>query len=104
MLFRSLKLASDGIIGFSTKPLKLVGALGILSIIISIVILIYSLISYIFGLNNLTAGWTSIMVTVTLFSGVQLLSIWIMSEYIGRIYDESKGRPQYIINKTINIE
>ena len=103
-LKKMLKLASDGIIGFSTKPLKLVGALGILSIIISIVILIYSLISYIFGLNNLTAGWTSIMVTVTLFSGVQLLSIWIMSEYIGRIYDESKGRPQYIINKTINIE
>lgn len=103
-LKKMLKLASDGIIGFSTKPLKLVGALGILSIIISIVILIYSLISYIFGLNNLTAGWTSIMVTVTLFSGVQLLSIWIMSEYIGRIYDESKGRPQYIINKTINID
>ena len=44
------------------------------------------------------------MVTVTLFSGVQLLSIWIMSEYIGRIYDESKGRPQYIIDKKINID
>ena len=103
-LKKMLKLASDGIIGFSTKPLKIVGALGILSIFISIIILIYSLISYICGLNNLTAGWTSIMVTVTLFSGVQLLSIWIMSEYIGRIYDESKSRPQYIIEKTINIE
>lgn len=103
-LKKMLKLASDGIIGFSTKPLKIVGALGILSIIISIVILIYSLISYAFGLNHLTAGWTSIMVTITLFSGVQLLSIWIMSEYIGRIYDESKSRPQYIIDKTINID
>ena len=103
-LKKMLKLASDGIIGFSTKPLKIVGALGILSIFISIVILIYSVVSYIFGLNHLTAGWTSIMVTVTLFSGVQLLSIWIMSEYIGRIYDESKSRPQYIIDKTINID
>ena len=103
-LKKMLKLASDGIIGFSTKPLKLVGALGILSIFVSIAILIYSLVSYACGLNNLTAGWTSIMVTVTLFSGVQLLSIWVMSEYIGRIYDESKGRPQYIIEKTINTE
>ena len=103
-LKKMLKLASDGIIGFSTKPLKMVGALGILAIVISIIILIYSLVSYIFGLNHLTAGWTSIMVTVTLFSGVQLLSIWIMSEYIGRIYDESKSRPQYIIDKKINID
>ena len=78
--------------------------LGILSIIISMFILIYSIISYIYGLNNLTAGWTSIMVTVTLFSGVQLLSIWIMSEYIGRIYDETKKRPQYIIDKKINLD
>ncbi len=103
-LKKMLKLASDGIIGFSTKPLKLVGALGMLAIFISIVILIYSLVSYIFGLNQLTAGWTSIMVTGTFLGGVQLLSIWIMSEYVGRIYDESKARPQYIIEKTINIE
>ena len=44
------------------------------------------------------------MVTITLFSGVQLLSIWVMSEYIGRIYDETKFRPQYIIDKKINID
>jgi len=103
-LKKMLKLAADGIISFSAKPLKLVGVLGLISILISIIILIYSVISYIFSLNELTAGWTSIMVTVTLFSGVQLLSIWIMSEYIARIYDESKKRPQYIIDKKINIE
>jgi len=102
-LKKMLKLASDGIISFSTKPLKLVGALGIFSILISFVILIYALISYIFDLNNLSAGWTSIMVTVTFFAGVQLLSLWIMSEYIGRIYDEAKSRPEYIIDKKINV-
>ena len=101
---KMLKLASDGIVSFSTKPLKIVGVLGIISIIISIIILIYALISYIFNLNNLSAGWTSIMVTVTFFAGVQLLSIWVMSEYIGRIYDETKNRPQYIIDKKINIK
>ena len=102
-LKKMLKLASDGIISFSTKPLKLVGILGMLSIIISFIVLIYSIISYIFKLNTLTAGWTSIMVAITFFAGVQLLSIWIMSEYIGRIYDETKQRPQYIIDKKINI-
>ena len=103
-LKKMLKLASDGIISFSTKPLKIVGGLGITSIIISLAILIYSLVSYIFELNNLMPGWTSIMVAITLFSGVQLLSIWIMSEYIARIYDETKNRPQYIIDKKINVD
>ena len=101
---KMLKLASDGIISFSTKPLKIVGGLGILTIILSIGILIYSLISYIFNLNQLTAGWTSIMVAITLFSGVQLLSIWIIAEYIARIYDDTQKRPEYIIDKKINID
>ena len=103
-LNKMLKLASDGIISFSTKPLKLVGALGIISIIISIAILLYALISYACKLNQLTAEWTSIMVAITFFAGVQLLSIWIISEYIGRIYEETKQRPQYIIKEKINIE
>lgn len=103
-LKKMLKLASDGIISFSTKPLKIVGGLGIISIVISFILLIYALISYIFKLNNLSAGWTSLMLGITFFSGVQLLSLWIMSEYIARIYDESKNRPQYIIEKKINIE
>ncbi len=103
-LKKMLKLASDGIISFSTKPLKIVGGLGIITIFISILLLLYSVISYIFNLNQLTPGWTSIMVAITLFSGVQLLSIWVISEYLARIYDESKKRPQYIISKKINIE
>ena len=103
-LKKMLKLASDGIISFSSKPIKLVGALGILSIFISIIILIYALISYIFKLNDLSAGWTSIMVAITFFAGVQLLSLWVISEYIGRIYDEAKGRPQYIIDKKMNFD
>lgn len=101
-LKKMLKLASDGIISFSTKPLKIVGYIGILSILLSIAILIYSLISFAFKLNDLTAGWTSIMVTVTFFAGIQLISVWIMSEYVGRIYDETKKRPEYIIDKKIN--
>lgn len=102
-LKKMIKLALDGIIGFSNKPLKLLGSLGLISLCISFIILIYAVVSYIFKLNNLMPGWASIMVAITFFSGVQLLSIWMISEYIGRIYDESKSRQQYIINKKINL-
>ena len=103
-LKKMLKLASDGIISFSKKPLKIVGIIGGTSVMVSFGLLIYALISYIFKLNQLTAGWTSLMVTITFLSGMQLLSIWLISEYIGKIYDESKGRPEYIIDKKINID
>ncbi len=103
-LKKLIKLALDGIIGFSSKPLKIVGYLGLITIAISFCLLIYALASFFLSSNNIPAGWTSIMVAITFFSGVQLLSLWIMSEYISRIYDESKQRPQYIISKTINIE
>ena len=103
-LKKMLKLAGDGIIGFSTKPLRIIGGIGLISVVISFLVLVYSLLSFIFKWNHLTAGWTSIMFAITFFAGVQLLSIWMMSEYIARIYDEAKGRPQYIIDKKINIK
>ena len=97
-----LKLAQDGIIGFSSKPLKIVGGLGILSVIVSVAILIYAILSYAFKWNNLTAGWTSLMCTTTFLGGIILISLWMIGEYIARIYDEVKERPQYIIKKKIN--
>lgn len=103
-LKKMLRLASDGIISFSNKPLKIVGGLGILSIVLSCVVLIYAILSYIFKWNNLTSGWTSLMVIITFLGGSILLSLWMVGEYIARIYDECKGRPQYIISKKINIE
>ena len=101
---KMFKLAADGIISFSTKPLKIIGGIGVFSIIISFLVLVYSILSYIFSWNELMPGWTSIMVSITFFAGVQLLAIWMMSEYISRIYDESKKRPQYVIDKKINID
>ena len=101
---KMFKLASDGILSFSNKPMKIVGGLGVISILFSIAVLIYSLCSYFGQWNNLTPGWTSIMLCITFFAGVQLLSLWVLSEYISRIYDESKGRPEYIIKEKINID
>lgn len=103
-LKKMLKLASDGIISFSTKPLKLVGALGLFSLFLSFLILIYALVSFAFSLGGPAPGWTSIMVALTFFSGIIMLSLWILSEYVARIYDETKNRPQYIIKETVNLE
>lgn len=103
-LKKMIKLGLDGIISFSSKPLKIVGGLGFLAIMLSCIILVYAIASFIFKWNNLTAGWTSLMVTVTFFSGTILISLWMIGEYIARIYDEIKGRPQYIIKQKINIE
>ena len=103
-LGKMLKLAQDGIFSFSTKPLRIVGTMGIISILISIIILVYSILSYFFNWNELTAGWTSMMVTMTFLGGMILISLWMIGEYVGRIYDETKRRPEYIIEKTINID
>ena len=102
-LKKMLKLAADGIISFSTKPLKIIGGIGILAIFISFMLLIYAILSYAFKWNNLASGWTSLMVAITFFAGVQLVSIWMISEYIARIYDDTKNRPEYIIDRKINI-
>ena len=103
-LKKMLKLAQDGIFSFSIKPLKIVGAMGILSVIISIILFVYAVLSYAFDWNNLVPGWTSLMVTMAFIGGMILISLWMIGEYIGRIYDETKRRPEYIIDETINIE
>lgn len=103
-LSKMMKLALDGIINFSTKPLKIIGGFGVFSIFVSFCIFVYAILSYIFKWNTLMPGWTSIMVTITFMSGIQFLVIWMLSEYISRIYDEVRQRPEYIIDKTKNIE
>lgn len=102
-LRKMLHFASDGIIAFSTKPLKLMRTMGFITIIIAAVLFVHSLISK-FLLQSAVSGWTSIMVAITFFSGVQLFSIGILGEYIARIYDESKNRPLYLVKEKINFE
>lgn len=100
---KMIKFAIDGIIGFSSKPLKIITTLGSISVMLSFIVLIYSL--YIkFSNGNVERGWTSIIVAITFFSGVQMLSLGIIGEYISRINDEIKSRPLYIIKNKINID
>ena len=102
-LRKMIKFAADGIIGFSSKPLKLITTLGLLSVMLSFAILLYTIVSKLLQ-ADIERGWTSIMLAISFFSGVQLLSLGIVGEYIARIYDETKGRPLYIIEEKLNIE
>ncbi|MDR9855027.1 glycosyltransferase family 2 protein [Paenibacillus sp. VCA1] len=101
-LRKMIAFASDGIFSFSSKPLKLITRMGLLTVVIAFCVLVYSLSAKLLHLPEVERGWTSIMTAITLFSGVQMLSLGIMGEYIARIYDESKNRPQYIIKETIH--
>ncbi|MBD3109288.1 glycosyltransferase family 2 protein [Bacillus sp. AGMB 02131] len=102
-LKKMIKFASDGIIAFSSKPLKLVLLLGSVSVFISFALLIYALFVKIFGFD-VASGWTSIIVAITFFSGIQMISLGIVGQYIARIYDESKNRPIYVVSTTMNVE
>jgi dolichol-phosphate mannosyltransferase len=102
-LKKMIKFAGDGIIAFSAKPLRLMTCIGCLTIILAFIVLVYSLVIKFLG-GTAVRGWTSLMVAITFFSGVQLLSLGVLGEYIGRIYDESKNRPLYIIKEKINFD
>ena len=103
-LKKMIKFALDGVFSFSSRPLKLINSLGLISVVISVVIVLYSVIARLFGIGNIQLGWASIMVTIAFFSGMQLIALGIIGAYIARIYDESKDRPIYVISETLNVE
>jgi len=96
---KSLKLASDRIMTYSIKPIRLAIVLGIMFGLFSIAIAGYSIVNYIL-VDRVAPGWTSIVFVTSFFGGLNLLFLGILGEYIGRIYIESRGVPNYIIQET----
>jgi dolichol-phosphate mannosyltransferase len=76
---------------------------GIIGIISSIILGIYAIISKIIFPNKVLPGWTSLLIVLSFFSGIQLFSLGLIGEYVGRIYEEVKNRPLYVINEKINL-
>ncbi|MGI6124352.1 MAG: glycosyltransferase family 2 protein [Acetivibrionales bacterium] len=103
-LKKMIKLAMDGIMSFSYKPLKLASYIGAILSGISFIYLIAVLIQKLFFPETSQSGWTSLIAVSLFFNGIILLMLGIIGEYIGRIYDEAKGRPLYIINELRNME
>lgn len=95
-LKRMLKLSLDGITSFSYKPLKLANYLGASLSVIGFVYMLIVLYQKLFTTTTVT-GWSSIIVIQLFFSGITLMMLGVIGEYIGRIYDEAKGRPLYIV-------
>ena len=103
-LRKMLKFALDGIFSFSQKPLKIALNIGFFSIFLGLLLIIYVFLGKIFFPDITVPGWASLLIAVVFFGGVQLFTIGIIGEYIGRIYDEIKNRPLYIIKKEINFK
>lgn len=98
-LKKMLSFAIEGISSFSVKPLKMISTIGILISLLSGFGLLYALISKICGVA--VPGWTAIVCSIWLLGGVQLLCLGVLGGYVGKIYQEVKARPRYIIEKKI---
>ena len=96
-LKKMLRLAKDGILGFSDIPLRLIARLGFLVSLLSLIGIIYAVLLKVFFASITVPGWTMIVVAIFFMGGVQLLMLGVIGEYIGRIYNEVRGRPKYII-------
>ena len=98
-LKKMIKFAIEGITSFSIKPLKMITSIGFIMVILSFGVLVYSLIRKFLG--KVVDGWTFITVSIWLVGAIQLLSLGVIGEYIGKIYSEVKHRPRYIIEKVL---
>lgn len=94
---KMLHFAFEGITSLSIRPIDLIIRLGLLLSVFGIAILIYALVQHFLG--QTTAGWTSLMASIWVLGGLQLLAIGVIGKYIGKIYLETKHRPRYIIEE-----
>ena len=102
-LTRKIKLAFEIITTLSNRPLYVSIALGLVFVLASILIIIYSLINY-FIFGDVIEGWTSLMISLYLIGGIMMLFLGLIGLYIGKIFDECKDRPLYIIKDMLNSE
>src|SRR6185437_8698234 len=96
-----LKLASDGIFAFSIVPLRGALVLGLLAIVASLVYAVYAILARLVFESNTPPGFASLIVVIVFLAGMQLMLLGVVGEYVGRIYEEVKGRPHYILRKVI---
>lgn len=98
-LKKMVSFAFDGITSFSIKPIRMITVVGLVIFVVSLVMLIYSLV--VNALGNTATGWTSMIMSIWLLGGLQLLAIGIIGEYVGKAYMETKKRPKYIIETVL---
>lgn len=100
-LYKALKLATDSLIGFSDRILYLVLRFGFYVFLVSLIIALYYLIKFLFG-DISVSGFTTLVISLWLLSGILIMLIGVIGLYIGKIFDRVKGRPLYIIDEELN--
>jgi dolichol-phosphate mannosyltransferase len=100
---RMMKFAIDGITSFSSHPLRLASHLGLLISMATLLFMLGLIIYKLSGGTGVIQGWTSLIVAVLFLGGLQLMAIGVLGEYIGRIYEEVKGRPLYLVADALNL-
>lgn len=103
-LVKMLKLATDAVTSFSTKPLYLSGYFGVAMCVLGLAGVLYLIAAKVLNFSGLVPGWTSLMVVMLVTSGAQLICLTIVGQYIARIYQESKKRPLYVISEKFNFD
>jgi len=96
-LRKMLALAIEGVTSFSIKPLRLITGLGFIVEGLSMCYAIYSLVQW--SLGSVVPGWTSIVLPIYILGGVHMIALWVIGEYIGKIYLETKARPRFIVDE-----
>lgn len=97
-----LKLGIDGLLAFSTVPLRLGSYLGLLTALAGMVYTLVALVAKIF-VGHVPAGWTSIIAIILVLGGVQLVLMGLLGEYLSRVYEETKGRPTYVVDRAYGV-
>lgn len=92
---KMLRLALDGITSFSVRPIRMITCLGFALVCLSLVMIVYTFVSYFKGVT--APGWSSVLVSIWLLGGMELIGIGVVGEYVGRTYMEAKRRPRYFI-------
>jgi glycosyltransferase involved in cell wall biosynthesis len=102
--FKMVKFATDGIVSFSILPLRLATWVGFAASGIALLGVLITVVERLIGVEGLVRGWASVLVAILFIGGVQLISMGIIGEYVGRIYGESKRRPLYVVRERLGFE
>lgn len=103
-LFKMISFAFNGISSFSTKPLHIASYLGFVTASFGFIGIIYAVVGRLFFQSYWVTGWTALFVGIMFLGGVQLITMGIIGEYVGKIYLEIQKRPMYLVKETVNID
>lgn len=98
-LKKMLNFAWDGVTSFSVKPIRMILSLGVIVFVLSVIVMLYALVMWAIG--QTVSGWTFTICSIWLAAGIQMISIGLIGEYVGKVYAETKRRPRFFIEKTL---